>query len=40
MAIKENPANDQYNKIIRKYNGSVIEINSKFYQYTVPGKSK
>lgn len=40
MVIKENPANDQYNKIISKYNGSVVEINNKFYQYTIPGKSK
>ncbi|MBP5601620.1 MAG: hypothetical protein J6X78_02735 [Treponema sp.] len=37
-AIKENPANEQYKKIIEKLNGTVKEVSGKYYHYTIPGK--
>ena len=39
-AVKENPANDQYKKIIKLVNGTVTEVSDKFYHYSVPGKTK
>lgn len=37
-AMKENPACEQYNKIIKKFNGTVTAVSDKIYHYTVPGK--
>lgn len=39
-AVKENPANDQYKKIIKLVNGTVTEVSNKSYHYSVPGKTK
>ena len=39
-AIKENPACEQYNKIIKKFNGTVTEVSDKIYHYSVPGTAK
>lgn len=38
-ALKENPANIQYKKIMEKLNGSVKDISEKACQYTIPGKN-
>ncbi len=37
-AVKDNPANEQYEKVINTFNGTVKEVSSKFYHYSIPGK--
>lgn len=39
MAIKENPANKQYEQAIKLYNGTIEEVSEKYYRYNIKGKN-
>ncbi len=40
VAVKENPANDIYEKVIKAYDGSRNDINNKLFEYSIIGKEE
>ena len=40
IAVKENPANDIYEKVIKVYNGTRKDINDKLFEYSIVSKEE